>query len=273
MHDFLRKVFENLSQAAHIKIGDKTSSRILGSIVVFVLIGPMGWSGGIKWGQADDGTLKIVTNAGGQTLGYSTNSGVTLVYDDRYAFKDLNKNGELDKYEAWRLSAKERTKDLAKKMSIEQIAGVMLYSGHQSIPADGRRRSGGTYNGKPFSESGTKPSDLSDQQIQFLTDDNLQHVLITRVESPEVAAGWNNNTQALVEGLGLGIPINTSSNLRHRTVAEEEYNAGAGGYISMWPRAIRFAATFDPELVRQFGEIASIEYRALRNIYSPFSPD
>ena len=123
MHDFLRKVFENLSQAAHIKIGDKTSSQILGSIVVFVLIGPMGWSGGIKWGQADDGTLKIVTNAGGQTLGYSTNSGVTLGYDDRYAFKDLNKNGELDKYEDWRLSAKERTKDLAKKCPLNRLLG------------------------------------------------------------------------------------------------------------------------------------------------------
>lgn len=43
------------------------------------------------------------------------------------------------------------------------------------------------------------------------------------------------NAQVLVEGLGLGIPIYLNSDPRHRTIADEEYNAGAGGEISMWP--------------------------------------
>ncbi len=33
------------------------------------------------------------------------------------------------------LSAEERAKDLASQMSVEQIAGLMLYSAHQSVPA------------------------------------------------------------------------------------------------------------------------------------------
>jgi beta-glucosidase len=41
-------------------------------------------------------------------------------------FKDLNKNGKLDKYEDWRLSADERSKDLLSLMSIEEKAGFML---------------------------------------------------------------------------------------------------------------------------------------------------
>lgn len=59
---------------------------------------------------------------------------------------------------------------------------------------------------EPFTESDAMASDLSDAQIKFLTDDNLRHVLITAVESPGVAAQWNNNMQSLVEGIGFGIP-------------------------------------------------------------------
>jgi beta-glucosidase len=91
------------------------------------------------------------------------------------------------------------------------------------------------------------------------------------VESPEVAARWNNNVQALVEGIGLGIPANNSSDPRHRTRVNAEYNAGAGGDISMWPGSIGLAATFDPSIVLQFGEIASKEYRAL-GITTALSP-
>ena len=128
-----------------------------------------------------------------------------------------------------------------------------------------------TYGGKPFAESGANAWDLSDNQRDFLTNDGVRHVLITSVESPEAAARWNNNLQALVEGTGLGIPANNSSDPRHRTRAEAEFNAGSGGEISMWPDSIGLAATFDPDLVQQFGEIASKEYRAL-GIATALSP-
>jgi beta-glucosidase len=226
---------------------------------------------GPKWTETETNGIKIVTNEGGTTLGYSSSSGVSLLTVDRFAFKDLNKNGRLDKYEDWRLSADERAKDLATLMSVEQIGGLMLYSRHQSIPGGSRGFMASTYGEKPFDESGAQPSDLSDQQKQFLTNDNLRHVLITSVQSPVVAAQWNNNAQAFVEGIGLGIPINTSSDPRHGTLANAEFNAGAGGSISMWPSSLGMAATFDPQLVRHFGEVASREYRAL-GIATALSP-
>jgi beta-glucosidase len=213
--------------------------------------------------------ITIVHNNGGQTLGYAPGSGVTLIEKNGYAFKDLNRNGELDVYEDWRLPAKERATDLASRMSVEQIAGLMLYSAHQSIPAAGRR--GGNYNGQPYEESGADPWDLSDDQRDFLTNDNLRHVLVTSVESPEVAAKWSNNVQALVEGIGLGIPANNSSDPRHRSSANAEFNEGAGGNISMWPSSLGMAATFDPDLELNFGDIASKEYRAL-GISTALSP-
>ena len=217
---------------------------------------------GPKWTETEKDGFNIVTNKGGQTLGYSPSSGIKILTVDRYAFKDLNQNNVLDLYEDWRLNTDDRANDLASKMSIEQIAGLMLYSGHQGIPGGGFR-GGSTYNNKPYKESGAKPSDLTDQQIEFLTNDNLRHVLITRVESPEVAAVWSNNAQALVEGLGLGIPSNNSTDPRHEAHSDEEYTMGAGGDISRWPGSIGLAASFDPELVQQFGNIASVEYRAL----------
>lgn len=226
---------------------------------------------GPKWTEIESNGIKTVTNENGKTLGYSATSGVTIITTDRLGFKDLNKNGQLDKYEDWRLSVDERAKDLASKMSVEQIAGLMLYSGHQAIPSGSRGFMKASYNGKDFSESGANAWDLSDQQIEFLTKDNLRHVLITSVQSPEVSAKWNNNAQALVEGIGFGIPANNSSDPRHGTDASQEYNEGAGGKISMWPSSLGLAATFDPALVEQFGSIASKEYRAL-GIATALSP-
>ena len=217
---------------------------------------------GPRWSETPAEGYNLVINTGGDTLGYSPTSGIALLEVDRYAFKDLNRNGELDPYEDWRLPAEIRAADLAGQMSVEQIAGLMLYSGHQRIPGGGFGP-GSTYAGKPFAESGAAPSDLTDDQVKFLTEDNLRHVLITTVESPAVAARWNNNAQALVEGLGLGIPANNSTDPRHQADNDDEFNLGAGGDISRWPTALGLAASFDPELVRQFGEIASREYRAL----------
>ncbi len=219
----------------------------------------------------DDDTIVLVRNANGPTLGYSEKSGVKILTVDGLAFKDLNRNGKLDNYEDWRLPVDERSKDLSAKMSIEQIAGLMLYSLHQAIPALPGPMGRSTYNGKPFNESGANAWDLTDQQKSFLTNDNLRHVLVTSVQTPEVAARWNNKMQALVEGIGLGIPANNSTDPRNSTNSGVEYTAGAGGKISQWPESIGLAATFDPTIVLQFGQIAAKEYRAL-GITTALSP-
>lgn len=183
----------------------------------------------------------VLVHQRGPELGYSKESGVTLLYDKHHAFKDLNQNGLLDPYEDWRLTPEERAKDLANQMRKHEIAGLMLYSNHQAVPN----------------------ADLTEDQKKFLKEDNLRHVLITTVASPEIAARWNNNAQAFVEGLRLGIPANNSSDPRHSADNNAEFNAGGGGEISMWPNELGMGATFSPEIMHKFGEIASTEYRAL----------
>lgn len=241
--------------------------RILTLLILISLFS----SGCKKWSETQNGTLRIITNKEGRTLAYDSASGVKILTVNGLAFKDLNKNEELDVYEDWRLNADERSRDLASKLSIEQIAGLMLYSAHQAIPSGSTRFGASTYDGKSYKESGAKPYDLSDQQKKFLIEDNLRHVLVTSVESPEVAALWNNKVQALCEGIGFGIPANNSSDPRHRASSDVEYNVGSAGQISMWPGSLGMAATFDPEIVKGFGEIASKEYRAL-GITTALSP-
>ena len=224
---------------------------------------------GKKWNETVTGNgYSIITQSKGQTLGYSPSSGVRILEDNGYAFKDMNRNGILDPYEDWRLPAAERAADLAQRLSIEEIAGMMLYSSHQSVPSESWS---GVYDGKPFSESQAASYDLSDNQKKFLKEDNLRAVLVTTVESPSAAARWNNNMQSLVEGMGCGVPVNISSDPRHETSATAEYNYGSGGDISHWPTSLGLAATFDPSVVEEFGQIAADEYRAL-GIATALSP-
>jgi beta-glucosidase len=196
-----------------------------------------------------DPVFTTVANKKGPVLAYAKTSGVKILTVQGLHFKDLNKNGKLDPYEDWRLSVEERAKDLASKMTNEEIAGLMLYGDHQDIDS----------------------SNLSEVHKKFLKKNHLRHILISAVKSPEIAAQWSNHMQAFVEGLHLGIPGNNSSDPRNAAEGTEGINGGAGGTISLWPEALGMAATFDPALVASFGRIAAQEYRAL-GITTALSP-
>ncbi|MBP3482125.1 MAG: glycoside hydrolase family 3 C-terminal domain-containing protein [Alistipes sp.] len=212
-----------------------------------------------KWSECDKGDFTEVRQTDGRTLGYGNDSGLRLLEIDGYLFKDLNRNGRLDPYEDWRLTSDERAADLASQLSVEEIAGLMLYSSHQQIPQVKK----GTWGGKSYAEAHVAPSELTDRQKSFIIDDNLRHILITKVRSPYIAAQWNNNVQSLCESIGHGIPANNSSDPRHGLISDDEYNIGSGGQISVWPGLLGMAATFDPAVARRFGEVAAVEYRAL----------
>ncbi|MGM9588608.1 MAG: glycoside hydrolase family 3 N-terminal domain-containing protein [Faecousia sp.] len=226
-----------------------------------------------KWKRIEaDGYVRI-DNGDGQTLGLGADSPVPILSVDGYAFKDFLRTGQLVPYEDWRLSSEERAKDLAKRLSIEDIAGLMLYSAHQLIPAKGPLAAafGGSYGGKPYAESSAKPWDLTDQQKEFIVKDRVRHVLIMGLESTEAAVRWNNKLQALAEGVGFGIPANNSSDPRHGAGSMAEYMGVTGEPISKWANGIGLSASFDPEAVKEFGEIGAAEYRAL-GITTALSP-
>ena len=103
--------------------------KLLAALIVVTMIvsslGAFAEEGSAAWTEETtaDGWIKV-TQENGPTLGYSPDSGVTILTVDGAAFKDLDKDGELDVYEDWREDAQTRAEDLAAQLSIEQIAGL-----------------------------------------------------------------------------------------------------------------------------------------------------
>jgi beta-glucosidase len=69
-------------------------------------------------------------------------------------FKDLNKNGKLDKYEDWRLTSEERSRDLLSKMSVEEKAGFMLINSLNMVGSRRAESSDGKLAASDLEESG-----------------------------------------------------------------------------------------------------------------------
>lgn len=213
---------------------------------------------GYTTSEVTDGTTTfvVVDNPGdAPDLSYGVDSGVTLLEEEvdgaTVAFKDMNANGTLDTWEDWRVPSIDRAADLASQMTIEQIAGLMLFSSHERSPQDG----------------------LTDAQKAYLSDSNLRAVLNAAGSDAEVTVPWVNAMQAYVETLATEdtpyVPVNFASDPRS-TAGSGGYNA-EGADISRWPSNLGLAATFNPEITLQFGEMASAEYRAL-GITTALSP-
>lgn len=134
----------------------------------------------------------IAYQSNGPALGYS--NAPTLVVNG-LLFKDLDRNGELTPYEDWRLSPSKRSRDLASRLSIEQICGLMVYSSAQQV----------------------KTADLSEKQKSFLENDCVRHILVAETASAGTCAKWSNNVQAFCEAAEWGIPTNNSSDPRNYT--------------------------------------------------------
>ncbi|WP_158372658.1 glycoside hydrolase family 3 N-terminal domain-containing protein [Cellulosimicrobium cellulans] len=215
-------------------------------------------SGGYTTREVTDGrtTFVVVENPGdGATLSYSPDSGVELLTEEidgeQNAFKDMNGNGELDVWEDWREDAQTRAAALAEELTIEQVAGLMLFSSHELSPADG----------------------LTDAQRTYLEDSHLRNVLNAGPNDVDANVTWSNAMQAHAESLASTdlpyVPVNFSSDPRS-TAGSGGYNA-SGEDISRWPSNLGLAATADVEHMDAFATMSSAEYRAL-GIATALSP-
>lgn len=185
------------------------------------------------------------------TLGART---IPIIASDGYRFKDLNRNGELDIFEDWRLSPADRAADLTKRLTLEEKAGVMM---HGTAPAAG-------------SEIGFGDRYDLAQTRKMIVDDKVT-AFITRLSgNPRVMAEENNKVQEIAEAGRVGIPITFSSDPRNAIQAILGASIVAGSF-SQWPDNVGMAATRDPELMRRGADIARQEYLAvgIRQALSP----
>ncbi|MDE3167407.1 MAG: glycoside hydrolase family 3 protein, partial [Acidobacteriota bacterium] len=201
-----------------------------------------------------------------------------VITRDGLRFRDLNKNGTLDPYEDWRLPVEKRVADLLSRMTVEEKAGLMIHSSLAGftgpngevlgLPAAGGRGGRGAPSTNPAdrafqgraNQNHVEPMG-SANPTQLIVERHVRYILVrpNAGEAPEVTATFHNGLQEMAEASRLGIPIVFSTDPRH--------GGGRGGagkpVISQWPDQLGFAAARDPELVRQFGQIAAKELRAL----------
>lgn len=196
-------------------------------------------------------------------------------------FKDLNRNGQLDKYEDWRLSNDERAKDLLSKMSVEQKVGFMLISTtrlkNDNAAGGGRGGGGGgplssdfneedqvqstnMFTRKPLPTSMTMAAGTTKGVTQF----HLRHFIFRANVPAKTTAEWANKLQALCESDGLGIPAIIASNPRNHITKDASIGLSVGTTtFSTWPGELGLSATRDLKLIREFADIARQEWSAV----------
>lgn len=154
-------------------------------------------------------------------------AGLDILEQDGYKFKDLNKNGDLDPYEDWRLTPEERTEDLLSRMSDKNKAAQMA---HMTLVT-------------------LKESWFSDLDIGFA----LTYTYFA--ESKESAGEKMNYVQSLCEESELGIPVVFSM--------DSVIGASWINDTTILPDAITLGATGDAELVQELADIQRQEMKAL----------
>lgn len=175
---------------------------------------------------------------------------VSLLEQDGLQFKDLDGSGTLTPYEDWRLAAAERARDLVGRLTLAQKAGLMM---HGTLVLDGEGR-----------------VDQSAMDKMLKTDG--VNTFITRMAGdPAAIAEDNNSLQALLEGVGLGIPMTVSTDPRNHFTHDPKATSVGAGAFSQWPETLGLAAIGDATLVQRFGDIARQEYRAV-GIHEALSP-
>lgn len=160
-------------------------------------------------------------------------------------FKDLNNNGRLDPYENWQVPTDVRVKDLVKKMTLEEKAGMMLI---------------------------TEFPQFKDNKLVLpnkLINQNTRYYIFRQTPTTDVIADYNNQLQEVAEQSRLGIPIVITSNPRNHASTDYTNNSEGAGLHSFWPGPLGLAATRDASLVKDFAETAAKEWRAsgIRKVY------
>lgn len=165
-----------------------------------------------------------------------------------FAYRDLNKNGRCDVFEDPRQPVEARLEDLLSQMTLAEKAGMMFIDG-VIINPDG---SIDEKAGEPWSRPSAKT---------LVIDKQMNHFNLWQIPGAKSVAAWYNNLQRFAEGTRLGIPMTIASDPRNH-FSETIFSMTATDF-SQWCETPGFGALNDPDLVRQFAEVAREEYLAV----------
>ena len=160
-------------------------------------------------------------------------------------FRDLDRNGQLDPYEDWRLSAGSRADDLVGRMTLAEKIGQMLHGNAE----------GNAPFGQPWTGYGQNSARLK------IIDHGITNLNSMLVLPPADLAEASNSLQALAEQTRLAVPVTLSTDPRNHFQATVGASVASGDF-TRFPEPLGLAAIGDPGVVRQMADIARREYRA-----------
>ncbi len=190
---------------------------------------------------------------------------VSIINKGGLQFKDLNKNGKLDKYEDWRLTPEQRAADLLGQMTIDEKVGFMIISqinmGPQGTSELNERDQ--VTNRNNFTGEAADESINVSGTTKGIMERHLRHFILRANAPARIMAEWANNVQAVAEGSRLGIPAIFASNPRNHVAVDNSLGLNVGNsYFTQWPGTLGLGAANDPELVYQFAKSAAAEWAA-----------
>lgn len=197
-----------------------------------------------------------------------------IIEKDGLKFKDLNNNGQLDPYEDWRLSPKERAENLVSLMNIDEKIGMMLINSRRMglSQADKSKTSHDGILDEGIMEKGENIFATSKVYGTTHTIENrhLRHFILRDNYSPAEIAEWINKLNEVAEGTRLGIPVLITSNSRNENAESVFGMNDAAGIFSTWPGTLGLAAAAkgdikngkDASLISEFARIARKEWDA-----------
>ena len=220
-------------------------------------------------------------------IGSRTKPVLTL---DGRRFKDLNANSRLDPYEDWRLSSRERARDLVSRMTLGEKAGAMLIATNNP-ECDGTLGQAGRalITGEEMSRfilrstATGQPADCSVKLTGFALRGGYD-------QTPFQLANFTNAVQELREASRLGIPALFKDNARNHVETNPAFGIGQGaGVFSEFPKEAGLASAAlgagappraddgtppdnlhaDMAIIRRFAQVMGQEWRAigLRGMY------
>ena len=201
-------------------------------------------------------------------------------------FKDLNDNGVLDPYEDWRLDSETRARDLANRMTVEELAGNMVIkSQRMGLAQEDKSKTShdGILDEEVYEDKNIFIGQINHGSTKHIKEMGLRHFILRENFSEEDIARWVNALNEVAEESRLGIPVIIASNSRNENAERTFGMNDAVGVFTTYPSTLGLAAVYlgdkarnyhpdgdyDYSIFKEFGEIARDEwkYSGLRKGY------
>jgi beta-glucosidase len=181
---------------------------------------------------------------------------VAVSWNEKYsagAYRDLNKNGQLDVYEDKSQPTEKRIDDILKQMTVEEKAGMLFING-TAVNEDG------SIEKKPGAAgfAAAMPS-----VKEYIDGKKMNHFNWWQTPGTKAIATWYNNAQKYAEeNTRLGIPITIASDPRN-AFTDALFAMAADNSFSQWPEQLGFAAIGDEKLMQEHANMSRQEYLAV----------